>query len=834
MKKTFLISLLTLLGLAQCIWAQTETFDLFGEDFENSQAAETVVGTHCTINFLLGENKNNLLPTYYDNGQAVRVYCGNIMRVCVSEENIFIEQITLVFGTGDRRNAITVDNGSFSVDTWTGFADEVNFSVEGSSGHRRIQQVQVTYAAPVATPVISGTTPFVGSTSVTITAETGTTIHYTTNGETPTPSSSTYSGPFTINKSLTVKAIAIRNNNNVTSNVASMVFAKEVPEWTGSGTKTDPYIVNSSTVLNQLADIVNGGEPFAGVYFKQTANISYNYSSAWNDTSSDENNFTPIGTANVSFAGIFDGNGFTISGIRVNGGYHQGLFGKTDGAVIRNVTLADTRITAKDRAGGIVGMNQGTIEQCHVKADVCIHAPNGNIDEHGGVVGINYAGSITACTSEVTLSIADNITTGCAQFGGIVGDNSGSIINCLAVNVKLPSPNQIRLQNNVKELGAIVGLSSNLPSGCLYHDCTVGGTPTATGIGRTMADVTGAEPGYTVTSGTEGLSLVLDDDGTKDLIFYGKGYLYDGKIYATNGTSLPIELNATGDLPFSNVSTTSGSITGSGSNYTLTLGQGDAVITADLAIVLRDADDNSAAIANGAAITSGGKTIPVVLQGRTLYKDGNWNTLCLPFEVSTTSAPLSGDGAVAMTLDTETSCFSDGTLTLNFTDVEGGTIPAGTPFIIKWNDNGSSHLIDPVFYDVVISEATNNATVTDVVSFIGTYSPVSITEEGDNTKLYLGAGNTLYYPSSAMSIGSCRAYFQLLGDLTAGEPTTSTSQGIKAFVLNFGEETGIETVYDSGFRVDGSGWYTLDGRRIDGKPSAKGIYVHDGVKVMIK
>lgn len=818
------MSLLTLLGLLQCIWAQDEIIDLSIQGFYNGQTAETVSGNDCAVSFGMGVNAYNLSPIYYDNGKAVRVYSGNTMTV--SSETKSIEQITLVFGTGDKRNEITVNDGNFSVDTWTGNASEVVFSVEGSSGHRRIQKVEVTYVRAVSAPEISGTTPFTDNTTVTITAEQGATIYYTTDGKTPSSTSTLYSSPFTIDQSLTVQAIAIRNG--VTSNVASMVFAKTDPLWTGSGTKADPYIIENARDLDKLAELVNGGESYADKYFKQTADISYSHTSEWNDTSSDEDNFTPIGTASLHFKGNYDGNGYTISGIRIFGSNHTGLFGVMDGGTIKNVTLANTRITSGDRTGGIVGLKYGSMEQCHVKADVCIHAPYGNIDDHGGVVGWNCTGSITACTSEATLSIAENITTGCAKFGGIAGNNSGSIINCLAVNVKLPSTNLMRTQGGTKELGAIVGYNS-VTSGCLYYGCTVGGTPTASDIGKMMADAKGAEPGYSVTCGTEGLSLVLDADDTKDLIFYGEGYLYDGKIYATNGAVLPIELKAQEDLPYANVATTNGSITGSDNNYTLTLGEGDAVITADMAIVLRDAADNADAIAEGAAITADGKTIPVVLSGRTFYKDGKWNTLCLPFGIDDFTDTVFEDATV-MALDNSANSntgfvASTGTLTLGFVDAD--RIVAGHAYIVKWET--AEPLEDPVFYNVTISDEDPVGVTSEdsYVTFIGIYSPFSTGGE-NKSMLYLGADNTLYYPSSEMMINAFRAYFQLNG-LTAGEPETD-KQTIRAFNLNFGDETGIFLMEDVRGKMSDV-WYTLDGRRVDGKPLVKGLYVHDGRKV---
>ena len=112
----------------------------------------------------------------------------------------------------------------------------------------------------------------------------------------------------------------------------------------------------------------------------------------------------------------------------------------------------------------------------------------------------------------------------------------------------------------------------------------------------------------------------------------------------------------------------------------------------------------------------------------------------------------------------------------------------------------------------------------------GIYSPVSIGSEGDNTMLYMGADNKVYYPNAAMTIGAFRAYFQLLDGLTAGTPA-----GIRAFNLNFGDEaSGVENVQCSTFNVQSESWFTLDGRKLSCKPTVKGIYINNGNKVVIK
>ena len=210
----------------------------------------------------------------------------------------------------------------------------------------------------------------------------------------------------------------------------------------------------------------------------------------------------------------------------------------------------------------------------------------------------------------------------------------------------------------------------------------------------------------------------------------------------------------------------------------------------------------------------------MIISGRTLYKDGDWNTLCLPFNVGNfTGTPL--EGATVKTL--ASTDFSGGTLTMNFSD-DLTSIEAGKPYIVKWAAGTS--IENPVFTGVTIIE-TPVKIETYYVDFVGTYSPVGI-YTAEKTNLYLGEGNKLYYPTDAgFQVNACRGYFQLkLGD-----------NEVKAFNIDFGdgEATGIISVHDSGFTVNGSDvWYTLDGRRLNGKPTRAGVYINKGKKVAIK
>ena len=165
---------------------------------------------------------------------------------------------------------------------------------------------------------------------------------------------------------------------------------------------------------------------------------------------------------------------------------------------------------------------------------------------------------------------------------------------------------------------------------------------------------------------------------------------------------------------------------------------------------------------------------------------------------------------------------------LNFTEVspsgeQRGVIPAGTPFIIKWDNKGTT-IEEPEFTSVTISSATtNNEQAFLGGSFKGSFSPVSFTAN-DKTKLFLGAGNNLHWPSADMTLGACRAYFDL-GTSNASE-----------FVLNFGDGenvTGVNEVIEVNEDNDNS-WYTLSGTRLEGKPTQKGLYIHGNKKIVVK
>ena len=205
----------------------------------------------------------------------------------------------------------------------------------------------------------------------------------------------------------------------------------------------------------------------------------------------------------------------------------------------------------------------------------------------------------------------------------------------------------------------------------------------------------------------------------------------------------------------------------------------------------------------------------VVTLCRTL-QTGGYNTFAAPFGIS--SEKLTELGITAKQL--YSSSFADGTLTLNFTNADD--IEAGKPYLVKV----SANVVNPTFENVTVNDATTTAT-TDAVDFIPTLRVTTI--KGDATSiLFLGAGNKLYNPDAENSqIKGFRAYFQLKGE---------TASLARAFRIDFGngETTGIIAIGTDRAASTDNATYTLDGRRIDGQPMQRGIYIVNGKKIVIK
>ena len=244
-------------------------------------------------------------------------------------------------------------------------------------------------------------------------------------------------------------------------------------------------------------------------------------------------------------------------------------------------------------------------------------------------------------------------------------------------------------------------------------------------------------------------------------------------------------------------------------------------------VCLDNIGNNSESISQNA----GRQGLNVALKNRTLYKDGKWNTLCLPFNVTLSGSPLEGATARSLT----TAKIEGSTLDLTFGDAVTELV-AGTPYIIKWA-NGSD-IVSPVLFEGVTVSTDkhdydtdgDNTTTDERVRFVGTYES-SVFSAEDNSILLVGGSNTLFYPNERTGLGAQRAYFKI------GADGALQARRLTSFNFNEGQNgtTGILTV---GTKMEKAGepdtWYTLDGMKLQGKPTKKGLYTINGKKFVIK
>ena len=178
------------------------------------------------------------------------------------------------------------------------------------------------------------------------------------------------------------------------------------------------YKISTPDELAQLATMTNAGLISSGDEFVLASNIDL----------SGYSNRTPIGTDDNRFTGQFDGNGYVISNLNVDGilSSNVGLFGFVDGGSIYNLGLENAKARSNNNfVGSLIGkLQNGTVSNCYA---------NG-----GEVYAGQYAGGLIgyACNCEIRDCWA-NINSASTDFvGGFVGTAQGYnlyIENCFSL-----------------------------------------------------------------------------------------------------------------------------------------------------------------------------------------------------------------------------------------------------------------------------------------------------------------------------------------------------------------------------------------------------------------
>lgn len=710
---------------------------------------------------------------------------------------------------------------------------------------------------------------------------------------------------------------------------ATVVAAPVPTDWDEQGrdgsSEETAYLISTTEQLDLLAQWVNDGTAdYADKYFRLMNDLNYAHTTAWDDATSQETNYTPIGYAsgniNRQFCGHFLGDGHTISGIRVyRGGYESidgclGLFGRIgSGAEVSGVTLTDARITGYGDVGGIVGFNQGgTVTDCHVEADVALHAVQNYALNFGGIVGNNDDSStVSNCTSAVTITVKDGISN-LKYFDGIVGVNniSSTIKDCRAEGAVVPA---------VTDAGAIVGYDNNdntILTDNTYHSCLVGNNAFNIGVGIRVGvngdmdgaildasalrledcrDNTALIAAYADPANHTAYDGTAPDVSTFDVALHGRTLYMDGD---WNTLCLPFDVSDFSSTPLAGatVMTLDNSAECStgydAATKTLTLDFVDAnTIEAGHPYIVKNASADASTLTYRATDGTGGlegedhshlvdgkptkrwctsldqkvddvwfcefmTSVPVSVTGYTLTTGNDLqNSIDRNPAKWSLQAKVNSSDAWTMIDSRNSRVNRDDELPHENSVSKDYDIAAdlqGTyqyfRFEVKENNVNEimelgeltlqgtvSSIVSPTFYGVTVNAATPTAitSLDETVSFQGSYSRYKTGGE-DKSLLFLGADNTLYYPSTAMTIGAFRAWFQLNG-ITAGD--LDAPNGINALVLNFDgdEASGIVDIDHSPLNIDHSddAWYSIDGRKLSGKPTAKGIYIHNGRKVRL-
>ena len=507
-----------------------------------------------------------------------------------------------------------------------------------------------------------------------------------------------------------------------------------VKELTGSGFSNDVLTMNFTEVssieagkpyivqLPKGADLVIHNDNEWGALVSRVA-AGESFAGRYVTLDSDINVSTMVGTEQHPFCGTFDGNGHTLNvSIDNSGADYAAPFRYINGATICNVKVTGA-VSGGQYCSGIVGAALGgtnNIRSCWMAATVTNQNYVGGVLGHGTTSSVTISGcyltgnlsaqtigvfcggssggtnAISNCWTSGAYSNGTSITinlfltdggevslTKCShnddritqgdQIGFMVG--SGPIVSCLGdqwtsddnINVVL-KPSADLLSTDIQDpLFERVTVSSNAP------------TPANLSCGQ-------FEGTYSPFADTS--EMLLDTNNTANEAFhaaygYDRTSLDEGFVNWYNDETLTSPATV---IPFN--------------------ADGNVTLYAGMRVELADSSDNSETIASA---VSSGRTHDrtVVLKDRTLYRDDDWNTLCLPFslnEAQIASSPLAG--VTIMELDGTTSNLTNGTLTLNFK--EAFSIEAGRPYLVKWQH--PTIVIDNASKWESFASAVNNGT----------------------------------------------------------------------------------------------------------------------------
>ena len=241
-----------------------------------------------------------------------------------------------------------------------------------------------------------------------------------------------------------------------------------VPVYFSEGGGSNVYVISTADALLAFA-AESQTNNFAGWTIKLGADIDLN--PGWDASAkvAAAQAWTPIGSQSKPFAGTFDGQGNTISGVFLNTATaRQGLFGETAStAVLRDFSLTNSYFTTNTvRLGSIAGSFKGRAERIHSDAFV---TATGGTNGTGGMFGLFDGDAVVSeCWYDGTIN-------GQMHVGGLIGKvlNAGTV----TVEHSLFSGTV----TGISQVGGLIGVTQSASGGVTIYDSASLGTVTKTG-----------------------------------------------------------------------------------------------------------------------------------------------------------------------------------------------------------------------------------------------------------------------------------------------------------------------------------------------------------------
>ena len=227
---------------------------------------------------------------------------------------------------------------------------------------------------------------------------------------------------------------------------------------------------------------------------------------------------------------------------------------------------------------------------------------------------------------------------------------------------------------------------------------------------------------------------------------------------------------------------------------------------------------------NSDNIVAAAENVNVTLK-RTLYGDGGWNTLCVPFSLTAAQVKAAFGNDVELR---ELESVAGNTLTFKTVN----SVTANVPCLIKVTANGNEYKFEGVSTTVVKNNRDYTLSLVEGnILFLGIYSAMDVVEadlagsSANGYYAFLGANNTFFKAKAGTTMKAFRAFFSVPNDV-------NTKQ-LKAVID--GTTTGIEDLVVDGVKANGR-VYNLNGQYVGNSLNGlqPGIYIQNGKKIVVK